>query len=219
MVTYIKGVDLINDISKYDYIIVPTNCYCNFGDGFSRKVRRAYPYVYEIEKRTPYGDKDKLGNIVLAEFENEPKFIIAYICFGYNFRPDLVKDYLSYKALDTVLKKINIEFKGCNIATTMIGCNRLDGNGDRRFVERMLKENITDLNLTIYDYEQVKFSEEDLQAFKEECKLKDIDYSLYHASVKKRKEEEKKRKERENFFKNYYIKFYHEDEDNIDING
>ena len=204
MVKYIKSDSIIKDIPKYDYTIIPTNCYCLFCDGFTKKVRMAYPYTYEYDKRTNYADKTKLGSILEVTYLNEPKFLICYVSYGYNFRPDLIKDYLDYEALETIIKKINLLYKGKKIASTLIGCNRFDGNGDRERVMDILNRNVTDFNLTVYDYFQRRYEDEEIEWFKITRFVKEIHQELSKYLVFTDKERKKKEKERKLKIEKYF---------------
>ena len=73
----------------------------------------------------------------------------------------------------------------------MIGCNRFDGNGDKDKVLQLINSIITNVNLDIYDYYQKSRDEELIEIFKEEERIKSIDYNLYREMVKKRKEKAK----------------------------
>ncbi len=64
MIKIIKNVDLINDIDKYDVILVGTNTYHTMGNGFQKKIRFKCPESYKLNLTTKYGDKKKLGNRV-----------------------------------------------------------------------------------------------------------------------------------------------------------
>ena len=61
MYHYIQRIDLIDDIEKYDVILIGTNCYCAMNNGFQGKVRKKYNFVYDLNLSTKYGDKNKLG--------------------------------------------------------------------------------------------------------------------------------------------------------------
>lgn len=197
MIKIINDIDLFNDIKKnnYDYILLPTNCYCTFPDGFAHKIRLNYPYVFDSDVNTKYGDINKLGTIIEVTKDNLQSFIILYINKGYNFRPDLQKDFLEYDSLAQCLQRLNIEYKHKSIACPFVGCNRFDGNGDKDRVLNLIKKYITDLDLYIYDYFQKSRNEELIEIFKEEEKIKNIDYKKYKEMVKQRKEEANKRKQ------------------------
>ena len=187
MINILKKDTLIEDLNNYDFVIIPTNCYCTFPDGFARKIRKLYPYSFDADVGTKYGDKNKLGTIIEATKKGMPSFLILYVTFGYNFRPDKYKDYLDYDALETCLKRIDIEYSGKEIATPFIGCNRFDGNGDKERVKELLNKNIIHLNLTVYDYFQKSRDEEMVEIFKKEELMKNKNYKAYNNMVKKRK--------------------------------
>lgn len=155
MITIIKDIDLINDIEKYDVILIGTNTYHAMGNGFQRKIRLHYPVTYDTNLLTKYGDKDKLGTRITCKKNNGPIFSLCFIVNGYNFRPDLNPDYLDYDALESCIKTSNYEFSGKKVATTMIGCSKYDGNGNKERVMEILSNNTKDIDLYVYDYEQL----------------------------------------------------------------
>lgn len=83
MITIIENVDLFEEINKYDLLIVSTNTYCTMSNGFERFVALNYPYVRETNLSTKYGDISKMGTIIECSKENEPTFILSFICKGY----------------------------------------------------------------------------------------------------------------------------------------
>ena len=192
MVKLIKDIDLIRHIEEYDYTIIPMNCYNQFGNGFVYKVKENYPYTSEIEKFTNYGDSRKLGKILEIQYgENNPKFIVCYITFLCNYRPDLIKDYLDYDALRDCIIKINNEYPNKNIACTMIGCSEFDGNGNKEKVLQILNEYANDINLYVYDYKQKKQTDEKLEYFKFLCFLKKCHENSYYEILRKDKRNKK----------------------------
>lgn len=153
MISVIKDVDLIEHVDKYDVILVGTNTYHVMGNGFQRKVRVNYPDTYTLNMRTKYGDINKLGMVVCTS--GKPVFALCFITHGYNFRPDKNPDYLDYGALESCIKYVNKTQAGLNIATTMVGCSKFDGNGNKERVFDILSKNSDNINLFIYDYEQI----------------------------------------------------------------
>lgn len=154
MLEYIKDIDLIKDIEKYDVILVGTNTYQVMGNGFQRKIRMHYPVTYEENLKTKYGDKSKLGSILRVN--TKPIICLCFITHYYNARPDLMPDYLDYEALESCLSIANSQFRGLRVATTFIGCSKFDGNGDRDRVKSILEKHSGNINLFIYDYVQIK---------------------------------------------------------------
>lgn len=188
MLKIIEGVDLYEEIDKYDVILVGTNIYCSMSQGFQRKVMLNYPYVQDENMSTKYGDETKLGTILECKKDGKPTFVLCYINKG-NFRPDLKKDYLSYESLENCLKLVNILYKGKKVACTMLGASKFDGNGDDERIFEIISHNCQSLDLTIYDYIQLSRSEEMKKVRVSELKLKEIDLEAYYEAVKKRKEE------------------------------
>lgn len=156
MLTLVENIDLIEDVSKYDVILVGTNTYHTMGNGFQKKIRVNYPQTYKLNVSTKYGDINKLGTRVTTSSNYSPIFSLCFITNGYNFRPDINPDYLDYEALEKCIRTANIEFSGMNVATTIIGCSKFDGNGDRDRVLEILNKNTDKLNLYVYDYNQLE---------------------------------------------------------------
>lgn len=155
MLTLVENIDLIEDITKYDVILVGTNTYHAMGNGFQKKVRVNYPNTYKLNTSTKYGDINKLGTRVTTS-DSSPIFSLCFITHGYNFRPDINPDYLDYEALEKCVKTANIEFSGLKVATTFIGCSKFDGNGDKEKVLDILNNNSNNINLYVYDYNQLE---------------------------------------------------------------
>ena len=203
MVTIIKDVELTKEINKYDLLIVTTNTYCTMAHGFERDVALNYPYVREANLATKYGDVSKMGTIIECSKENEPTFILSFICKGYpSKKKGEEPDFLSYESLEKCLKLINVKYKGNTIACPMLGCSRFDGNGNKEKVLEMIENIMTDVNLIVYDYYQEKRDEKIMRIFSEEMEVKKKDYFAYYNMVKKRKEEAEER-----FKKNGYARY------------
>lgn len=184
--------DLYHHINEYDLILVGTGIHCTMANGFQRKVMLNYPYVQEMNMKTKYADKNKLGTILECKDANQPTFILLFINEG-NFRPDLKKESLSYDSLEKCIKIINILYKGKNIASTILGLSRFEGNGDRDKIMKILSGNCDNINLSLFDYKQLSRSEELKNIRDAELDLKKRDINAYYKAVKQRKEEADKR--------------------------
>ena len=95
MINIIKGIDLYEHLDEYDVILIGTNLYCTMSQGIQLNVMLNYPYVYNKNLETKYGDINKLGTILECKSDGEPTFCLCFITKGYNFRPDLEKDFES----------------------------------------------------------------------------------------------------------------------------
>ena len=188
MINIIKDVDLYEHLNEYDVILIGTNIYCSMGQGIQLQVMLNYPYVYNKNLETKYGDMEKLGTILECAEDGEPTFCLCFIVKG-NFRPDLQKDYLYYESLENCLKLINILYKGKKIACPLLGASRFDGNGDKDRIMEIFNECITDVELTIFDYFQLSRDEQVTKVYKYEAELKKTDRKAYYEAVRKRKKE------------------------------
>jgi hypothetical protein len=188
MIKVIKDIDLFDHVGEYDVVLLATNTYCTMSNGLQLNVMLNYPYVYDKNLETKYGDPEKLGTLLECKKDGEPTFCLCFICEG-NFRPDLRKDYLHYESLEKCLKLANVLYRGKNVATTYMGCSRFDGNGEKDKIIKLFEENMTSVNLTIYDYHQ-KSRDEQLKEIREkELAVKAKDRKAYYEMVAKRKKE------------------------------
>ena len=153
MVEVIVGEPLIKHISEFDVILVGTNCYQIMANGFQYEIKKAFPYVQEINDATKYGDISKVGTFVECKEEGNPIIVLGFISFGYNFKGD-DKEYVDYDGLISILKLLNIIYKGKSMATTVIGSTSFDGNGDKQKIMYILNKYMKDVDLSIFDYKQ-----------------------------------------------------------------
>lgn len=154
MITIIKDKQLINDVFQYDVILVGTSINNALGNGFQRQIRINFPIVDEINKSTNYGDIRKLGTVKVVG--TTPVFCLCYINKSKR-RPDINPDYLDYDSLENCLKLINENFQGKRIASTILGLSDYEGNGDREKIMNIFEDNSDNIELYLYDYEQVDY--------------------------------------------------------------
>ena len=202
MINVIKDIDIYDHFSEYDAILIGTNLYCTMSQGIQLKVMLNYHYAFEKNLETKYGDISKLGTILECKSENEPTFCLCFITVGYNFRPDLQKDYLSYEAIEKCLKLVNILYKGKNIACPLLGSSRFDGNGDKDKIYEIFNNTLTDVNVTIFDYFQKSRAEEMKEVRDNELAVKKVDREAYYKMVA-----ERKKKADERFRKNGHRRY------------
>lgn len=195
MIDYIKDIDLFDHVAEYDAILVATNTCYAMRHGLQRKISLYYPYVYEKNLKTKYGDSKKMGTVLECASEGQPTFLLCFVNNGINTRPDIKTDFLSYDSLENCLKLINVLYKSKHLASTLLGSSRFDGNGDKDKIKKIIERCITDLDLTIYEYEQKSRDEMIKEVMEKERAVKETDRKLYYKMVKERKEKEKKLKE------------------------
>ena len=205
MIRHIYGERLEDHIDEYDVILVGTNLYCSMGQGLQLKLMLDYPYCFEKNLETKYGDVEKLGTIVEAENEGEPTICLCFVTKGYNFRPDLQKDYLEYEALEQCLRLFSAKYKGKNlkIAAPLIGNSKFDGNGDESKISEIFERSVhPSLDFTVYHYEQESRSEQMKAWYEKEKQMKRKDGGKYYGMV-----QERKRKAEERYKKNGHRRY------------
>ena len=156
MMEIIKGKDLIWDTDNYDVILVGTSIYNLLTQGIQSKLVVKYPdmKLEDANNSTPYADIRKLGKRITVS--GEPSISLMYICKY----PHSKRVFLDYDALEKCLDSANMEFKGKKVATTVLGASRFDGNGDKDRCLGIIKEHTKDMDLHVYDYEQLRKRDE-----------------------------------------------------------
>ena len=149
MLNFIKNRDAIWDTDKYDVVLLGTSIYCMLTNGFQSKMRLKYPYIEQANDSTNYGDKRKLGKRLTLE--GTPIISLLYIAN----HPHSKREFIDYNALEHALATANAEFKGKKVLTTVLGCSRFDGNGDRNKVIPMMERLMQNMYVDVYDYLQL----------------------------------------------------------------
>ena len=145
----IKDKDLIWDTDNYDVILVGTSIYNMLTQGFQAKMALKYPDIVDVNMSTPYADTRKYGKCMIIE--GKPKIILLYMCAYQNSLYDVV----NYDALAQCLETVNDECKGLKVASTIIGASKFDGGGNKERCLELMTDKLKDIDLTVYDYEQV----------------------------------------------------------------
>lgn len=151
MVTYLKS-NLINHIYDYDVILVGTGIYNALGNGFQRDIRLVYPSIDNANKSTLYGDKRKLGTVTVVN-ENGIIICLCYVNRG-RFRPDLNPEYVDYNAVQRCLELIKENFNGKKIATTLLGYDLYEGDGNEDRLKAIFENVFDDSDIDVYLFEQ-----------------------------------------------------------------
>ena len=155
-IDFIHDIPLIEDVFKYDIILLGTGIHNSLGNGFQYDVKINFPKVQDAVKKTPYADSRKLGTVTVIN--NTPIFCVGFIHKG-AYRNDINPDFLDYNALENVIKLVDDNFEKKTIACPLIGCSKYDGNGNKEKVLEIFNT-LSDKNKwTIYDYEQRDYRE------------------------------------------------------------
>ena len=191
MITIVQDRDLIYDVKDYDLVLVGLNIMNTMGNGFPHKVAVSFKNVARVNKTTPYGDPKKLGTVKVVPGKADgcpiATFALCYISRG-RYRPDKVPDTVDYEALASCLSLVNKNFPGRKVATTIIGHSDYEGGGDRERILKMLEELTPDLDVYVYDYEQIDYRLEDNLTYKtirNDYLLKNINKEEYYERKKK----------------------------------
>lgn len=191
MITVKKNEQLFGHEKEYDAVIVTSDLYSVMQNGYSYFVGTMFPYAFDANMATKYGDRRKLGTIIEAKQRGQPTFIFAFILV--HRMGGIYKDEsLSYEAVESCLKTINVLYKGKRIASMFIGASDFDGRGNRRKLMRIFRRTTNDIDWTIYDGVQLSSTEMYFMMRKELRELKEKDPDAYYRKNKKRKEIAKK---------------------------
>lgn len=153
MLRIINGINLINDVFKYDVILVPMSINNYMSKGFKYEVALNFPYVKEKQNESSYGDIRKYGTINPIDCNG----IIFCLCYMYTtpcYRNGCSSDYVKYDALERCLTSIAEKFDGKKIGTPILGADKFDGNGNKDRILEIFENSFKESYVTVYDYEQ-----------------------------------------------------------------
>lgn len=134
-------------------ILHQVNCMGVMGSGVAKQVRDRYPKVYlKYRDRCTMFKNDPsclLGQIQSVKIDKN-KYIVNV--FGQLNCGRVKKRYTEYWALRRAFKHINFAFSGKSIAIPyLMGCGL--GGGDWNTVSRIIEEELTDCDVTIWKFE------------------------------------------------------------------
>ena len=141
----------------FDVIAHGCNCFCRQKSGLAKQLADTFMTNKFILEQPEYcGDFDKLGringNTIGLYINNETVILDVVNCYTqYEYGYDKSIRYVDYDALTMCMKKINHIFKDKEVGLPWIGCGL--ANGDKNIVEQIYKSTLTDVQLTIVEYE------------------------------------------------------------------
>lgn len=141
---------------KFDVIGHGCNCFCKQKSGIAKQMVEYFKTdKFTMENDYQKGDINKLGQIDYSyQFDvktSDAKFAVVNCYTQYKYGYD-GKQYLDYSALILCFKKINHIFKGKRVGLPWIGCGLAGGEEEK--VEIFAKEFLTDVDLTIVEYDR-----------------------------------------------------------------
>lgn len=139
-------------LGEFDVIIHGCNCFHTMGAGIAKKIAKSYPQAYIADKKTPYGERSKLGTFsdVLVDGDVGNKFTIvnAYTQYAYG----LGRDNFSYDTFPELLKSIKEKYGHLRIGLPLIGCNLAGGDEPR--ILKMIKEGFEGIDYKLMDLDR-----------------------------------------------------------------
>lgn len=155
----IKG-DLISLAlaGEFDVIAHGCNCMSTQASGIAKQMVANFQTnnhtLYPLENPLLKGHINKLGQIQFAE--RAPGVIVVNMYtqyrYGRNYTDGQYKP-IDYEALKLCCKKLNHIFAGQKVGLPWIGTGL--AGGDKSIVEQIFKDTLTDVDLTIVEYEKV----------------------------------------------------------------
>jgi len=132
--------DLINDLSN---VKEHTQ-----GAGLAKHIKQAFPEAFEADKKTGYGDKNKLGTFSEATVNiNGHNLTIINAYTQYRYGTD--KDHFEYDTFPKLLQSIKAKYGDKKIGIPLIGCGLAGGDEPR--ILKMIKENLEGVNYKLVE--------------------------------------------------------------------
>jgi O-acetyl-ADP-ribose deacetylase (regulator of RNase III) len=147
-IKYIKG-DLLRDRKNFDVIAHQCNCFLSFGAGIAAQIRVQIPEAHQVDLKTQYGDKNKLGTISHT-VNAVPTVVNMYGQYKYT-RHEVDTNY---DALRSCIKKLKEKFTGKKIGMPLIGAGL--AAGDWKVIEKIIEEELVDEDITVVIWEKNK---------------------------------------------------------------
>ena len=163
MMKTIKG-DLIKlaEQGKFDVIIHGCNCFHTMGGGIARQLAGKYPQVLKADKKTKYGDREKLGTYTSAYIEVDGNIftvVNVYTQYKWSFGSDVFE----YDAFQKFLNN-QVEFVRCynpsslrrkRIGFPMIGAGLAGGDWSRisKMIEKFSNDVAPYADVTVVEYQ------------------------------------------------------------------
>jgi len=134
----------------FDVIVHGCNCICTMGAGIAKQIKKEFPKVWEIDKRTKSGDRTKLGRIAYTKvFINDMHSIFvvnAYTQFDIH-QKEGKKVLVEYDALRSCFATIYKLFEGYRIGYPKIGAGLALGDWNK--ISKIIDEELKEMDHTL----------------------------------------------------------------------
>lgn len=150
MLKYKTG-DLFDPANNFNVIVHGCNCFHTMKSGVAKIIAEKYPEAVEADKTlTEYGDRGKLGTIVVAAHKlGDDLFLIVNAYTQYSYGRD--KQHLDYGALRSCMKMINSNFVSSDYRVGMPLIGGGLAGGDHQEIKKILNETLTDIDITVVE--------------------------------------------------------------------
>lgn len=140
---------------EFDVIVHGINCFNSQDYGLSLKMAQAFHTTnYRLEAPLYKGEINKLGQIEYSTFHDKGKEIIVVNCYVQYAPPGKgILSNLNYHALKLCLHKINFKWRGLRIGLPIIGGVKRD------LVKSLIKNNLSNCDVTVVNYDPWKITE------------------------------------------------------------
>ncbi len=148
--------NLLDMADDFDFIAHQCNLYHNFGSGIALQIKQRFPWAYEADLKTVYGDTRKLGTYGVAFnplFEETDGLVGILNCYCQNgFRPrgEGYPPATSYEHMREVFNEINDNIPSSNLGLPMIGAGL--AGGDWETIKKIILEEFKHCNITVVKY-------------------------------------------------------------------
>lgn len=173
MINIIKNEDAIWHTDEYDAVLLGTNIYNMLTNGFQCKMTVKYPYLRPEVDKSNYADNRKMGTCLLVE--GPPEICVMFM----SKYPSRKRLFCDYDAIESCFKYANVRYAGKKCLTTVVGASTFDGNGDKDRIMEIIRNNTDNLDLDIYDYEQLEKRTEGYILFRKMLKYRYTDHDKF----------------------------------------
>ena len=136
----------------FDVIIHGCNCFCNFGAGIAKQIKREFPEAYAADCETMKGDASKIGSITYAQIPAETDHGYLYVVNAYTQNTYGRGMQVDYDGLTDCFVEIARVFgnKGYEFGYPLIGCGL--AGGDWNVVKEIIDEELAEEDHTLVNY-------------------------------------------------------------------